>query len=405
MEGIQHEISACLLGEFSIAVDGSTVSGPLTHSKKLRGVAQYLLLHADRPVSHTELYEAFWPGEKSANPRAALKTLMHRLRGALVEGGAPETVQFFVVQQGTYQWNPALRADIDVNEFERLWQELQSGGLRQAQRIARLQRMTALYRGRLLNDTELWMIAPAAYLHGCYLKAVNELCELLFETDRQDEIVTVCRAALRFDELDESLNIRLIHALVATGRTQEAMAQYQHVTELCYDEFGVQVSDELRALYRKIARAEQATELDVDNVRDSLEEKTGPSGAYVCEYGIFQDIYRIEERCLSRYGGRIFLGLLTVTDAYCDQPEQPVLAKAMDQLLTAARTSLRNCDVVARFSPAQYVLLLPTVTYETGQMVLERIRKAFRRLNPRSPVVLSCKLRPLRPAELMETAE
>lgn len=392
-------VSVRMLGEFSISVDGKPVSEPLRRSKKLRGVAQYLLLNADRPVPHTELYETFWPEESSQNPRAALKTLMHRLRAALVQGGAPEDLPFFLVQQGSYQWNFGLKAQVDIEAFDALCLRLRGSDLPREERLGLLREAASLYKGRFLDGSEIWMLPPAAHLHGQYLAVVEELCRLLQEDERYDEIVAACREALQIDELDEAANYALILALTACGRTQEAMAQYNRITELYYDEMGVQVSDELRALYRKIAEAEQATELDIDDVRGKLEEREAQGGAYICEYGIFEDIYRIEARCLARYGGRMFLALLTITDAYCQMPEQRVLGKAMERLLEAACMSLRRCDVMARYSPSQYVLLLPTVTYETGQLVLERIRKAFRRLYPKAPVVISGKLRPLRPCE------
>ncbi|MDY3617824.1 BTAD domain-containing putative transcriptional regulator [Agathobaculum sp.] len=399
LEKYRGRVSVRMLGEFSIAVDGKTVSEQLRRSKKLRGVVQYLLLNADRPVPHTELYETFWPGESSQNPRAALKTLMHRLRAALVQGGAPDDLPFFLVQQGSYQWNLGLKAQMDIETFEAACQRLHGGGLAREERLELLRTAASLYRGRFLDSSEIWMLPPAAHLHGQYLSVVGELCGLLQEDEQYDEIIAVCREALQIDELDEAANYALILALTACGRTQEAMAQYSRITDLYYDDMGVQVSDELRALYRKIAEVEQATELDIDGVRGKLEEREAQGGAYVCEYGIFEDIYRIEARCLARYGGRMFLALLTVTDAYCQMPEQRVLGKAMERLLEASCASLRRCDVIARYSPSQYVLLLPTVTYETGQMVLERIRRAFRRLYPKAPVVISGKLRPLRPCE------
>lgn len=393
------KVSIALFGELTIEVNGVVVSGPLSRSKKLKNMAQYLIMHQNRPVPHGELYATFWPDEGSANPRGALKTLMHRLRTALVQGGAPEELTFITVGQGAYQWNPALDTTCDFVEFEKAFHRLQEEDCGGEERMRLLEQACALYRGRLSDETELWMVSPTVYFHGCYLKLVGELCERLRQEQRADEAADLCRDALRFDELDEGLNRELILALTACGRNQEAMQQYNRVTELYYSELGVQVSDELRALYRKIAAAEETTDMNIDSVRDRLQEKEVTTGAFVCEFGIFQDIYRIEERVLARYGGRIFLGLLTVTNAYMETPEQKVLNRAMDQVLSVVRKSLRQCDIVSRFSPSQYVVLLPTVTYETGEMVMERIRKTFRREFPKSPVMLSCKLRPLRPQD------
>lgn len=391
----ENHVVVRMFGDFAVEVDGTVVSEPIGRSKKLKNMAQYLLLHQDRPVPHNELFEVFWPDEDSANPRSALKTLMHRLRAVFTQGGAPEEMSLIVVGQGAYQWNPALETTCDFLEFEKLFNVLQDKTLARERRIELLEAAVTMYRGRLMDDSELWMTAPSVYFHGCYLKLVTELTELLREDDRMEDAIQLCHTALQIDKFDEGLNRELILTLTAAGKNEEAMRQYNQVTELYYSQLGVQVSGELRALYRKIADADAKTDLNIDSVRTSLEEKEIKGGAFVCEYNIFQDIYRIEERCLTRYGGRIFLGLLTVTNAYMEMPEQKILNRAMDQLLIIARDSLRQCDIIARYSPSQYVLLLPTVTYETGEAVMERIRRAFRRAHPKSTVVISCKLRPL----------
>lgn len=388
-------VAVGMFGDFAVYYDGKEVSGQLGRSKKLKSMAEYLILNYDRAVPNSELYDVLWPNETSVNPRNALKTLMHRLRSLLAQGGAPEDVEVVIARQGTCQWNPALNTQIDVVIFEGAFKRLIAGNMTRVEQVALLREAIGLYRGRFLDDSEMWMVAPGTYLHSCYLKMVKKLCKLLEEDSQFEEIADICRHALRIDELDEALNRQLILALIAIGRNQEAMERYNHITDLYYTQLGVQISEELRELYRQIVDAEQTMDLDVDSVRDKLQEKDVAEGAFYCEYSIFKDLYRIETRCLERYGGRMFLGLLTVTNAYMEMPEMRVLSRAMDQLLEVVKRCLRKGDIVSRFSPAQYVLLLPTVTYETGQMVLERIQKAYRREFPKSPVIVSFKLRPL----------
>ena len=67
----------------------------------------------------------------------------------------------------------------------------------------------------------------------------------------------------------------------------------------------------------------------------------------------------------------------------------------MKQLLDTARFNLRRGDTISRYSAMQYVVLLPSVTYETGKMVMERIKKAFYKEYIKSSVMLTYKLRPL----------
>ena len=53
-----------------------------------------------------------------------------------------------------------------------------------------------------------------------------------------------------------------------------------------------------------------------------------------------------------------------------------MLKRAMDHVKDAFGC-LRAGDVVARYSGSQYVVLLPTCTYESGKMVLKRIEDNF----------------------------
>ena len=90
------------------------------------------------------------------------------------------------------------------------------------------------------------------------------------------------------------------------------------------------------------------------------------------------------------------MGLLTISATHREQINDTVLSRQMAVLLEVARNSLRRGDIISQFSESQYVLLLPTVTYESGMMVLDRIRNNFKQQNPRSPIVILGRLRPLR---------
>ena len=82
-----------------------------------------------------------------------------------------------------------------------------------------------------------------------------------------------------------------------------------------------------------------------------------------------------------------------------------MLAKVMDRLIESARLSLRRGDMIARYSPAQLVIMLPTVTYEMGQMVCERLTRNFKRENPTLNVAISYNLRPMEPPRASDKEE
>jgi GGDEF domain-containing protein len=98
---------------------------------------------------------------------------------------------------------------------------------------------------------------------------------------------------------------------------------------------------------------------------------------------------------LERYNGTMFLALLTISNTYEQRFDNLVLDNIMKQLLHVSQTNLRRGDTISRYSVMQYVILLPSVTYETGRLVLDRIKKAFYNEYVKSSVVLTYKLRPL----------
>ena len=98
---------------------------------------------------------------------------------------------------------------------------------------------------------------------------------------------------------------------------------------------------------------------------------------------------------MERYGGRVFAGLISLRSPQEDVPETRVLNRNMGRLETVIKNSLRRGDIMSRCSPSQFMVILPTVTEETGHKVLERIQKNFRRQYPKVGLQVYYSLRPL----------
>lgn len=91
---------------------------------------------------------------------------------------------------------------------------------------------------------------------------------------------------------------------------------------------------------------------------------------------IFKCIYRLESRTAERAGQSVFLCLLTMRSTV-EISRNDVIIIAMDKLEKVIVSSLRKGDVVSRFSPTQFILLLP-LSYENGEKVIARILDRFR---------------------------
>ncbi|MFR6664327.1 MAG: hypothetical protein ACLURG_14195 [Gemmiger sp.] len=89
----------------------------------------------------------------------------------------------------------------------------------------------------------------------------------------------------------------------------------------------------------------------------------------------------------ARYGLPVFLAIVTVAPGQNAEPAET--ATMVEQLGELIHTTLRQCDVAARYSEMQYVIMLSGSAAETGSSSLERIKAAFYRVPAHGRYLLS----------------
>jgi tetratricopeptide (TPR) repeat protein len=232
-----------------------------------------------------------------------------------------------------------------------------------------------------------------------YLDAVFEYADMLLATEQYAELASLINAAILIEPYDDRLHALLITALLRQGNSLAALNHYDVATDLLYRNFGVRPSEELRALYQEIMKERKSLEMDLAVIQNDLQETAARPGAFVCDYGVFREAYRLEARRAGREGSCVHVALITVSLPDGKTPSLRPLNATMDQLLEAIRFNLRRGDVVTRYSGAQYVLLLPTANYEDSQMVMERIVNGFYQQNRKNFLKISYKLQQMDLAE------
>ena len=98
-------------------------------------------------------------------------------------------------------------------------------------------------------------------------------------------------------------------------------------------------------------------------------------------------------RNLKRLGTSMFLALVSLDNIDNTALDPIRLDKMMNELVMVLKLNLRKGDTIARFSPYQYALLLPTVNYQSGQLVMERMKKIFYKQFTTSEFMLNYKLK------------
>lgn len=394
-----EQLKVNMLGGFSVSYGEKTIDDQLNRSRKIWTLLEYLITFRDREIPQEEIIELLWPEDEADDPANRLKTLLHRTRSTLALLEVPDAKKLIRCRGGTYAWDESAVCVVDAEEFDALCKEAAEPGLSDEARIEKSLAAAALYSGDFLpkNALDDWVVPLNTYYRTKYIKLVTSACDLLQEAGRNEEIVELCQKAAVIDPYEEYIHLCLIRALIATNRQQQAIRHYDYVSELFFSKFGITPSAELTAVYKDVVRTTKSLELDIGIVKDGLREQERQEGCFFCEYEFFKSVYQLEARAAARTGASVFICLVTVTDGRGEKPELKVMNKSMEALKETISNTLRRGDVFTRYSVSQYLVLLPTTSYENGEMVMQRIQRAFHRENPKSRVQIVYSLQPLTP--------
>lgn len=397
------ELRISMLGRFELQVDDVVINDSINRSRKMWNLLAYIVSHREKLISQQEFINALWGDESGQNPINALKTLLYRIRLLLTPLEKQYSGEFILSQRGSYSWNNAINCKVDVDEFEVLCRRAADEKLDAMKRISLYREAMEIYRGDFLPklNMEFWAIPLSVHYHSLYLTAVKRYIDLLDRNGLYIEISQACTNAIIIDPLDEDLHCLQIRALLRQGKNSAALTQYEKATDILYRNLGIKPSDSLRRLYVEIMKTHESLETDLGVIQEQLREAVSEPGAFVCEYGFFKEAYRLEIRRAARSGLSVYIGLFTVYTDTGEIPELPLLNVVMDQLLEAIKSSLRKGDVVSRYSGMQYVVMLPALTYEDGELVMNRIVNNFYKQIRRKPVKLHYRLQQLELPEEM----
>lgn len=387
-----------MLGQFSVSINGKSINDQANQSKKPWSLLEYLITYRKREISSNELIELIWGDEESSNPGGALKTLLFRSRKLLVPLDYP-THDLIIQQRGSYAWNPDITTIVDIDQFEALCAKGNEPGATSRERLEYFLEALDLYKGDFLpkSEWESWVVPISTYYHSLFQQTAHKTIELLSANDDWSKVIDICQKAINIEPFDEEFHYNLIYALYKNGDQHGALEHYTHTTNLFYNEFAITPSTRLKDLYKIIRDEKHGITSDLSIIQESLQEESHTKGAFYCEYSVFRDIYQLERRAIERTGDSIYLCILTISDVSGKMPKSSIMAKAMMALGEAITSSLRRGDTYTRYSVSQYMILLPTASYENGEIVLKRICSNFKRKYSRKNLIINYTLQAVLP--------
>lgn len=230
-----------VLGAVEVHRDGLAVHLP---SSRQRAVLAALLVHAGRPVRGDALVAAAWDDALPANPRAALHTVLSRLRAALGPGSITS-------EPAGYRLAVEPEA-VDAARFEMLHRRAREAPAESARGM--LERGLRLWRGPAyaeVADSD-FAAAEAVRLDELRATCIEDLAEARIEVGDVATAVAALEAFVEQEPLRERARGLLMTALYHAGRVSEALDSYHGYRRLLVDELGLEPSPALRELQQRI---------------------------------------------------------------------------------------------------------------------------------------------------------
>ncbi|HEX3289776.1 MAG TPA: BTAD domain-containing putative transcriptional regulator [Gaiella sp.] len=215
-----------------------------------RAVLADLLLHVGSVVSMDSLIDDIWGSDAPPNADAVVQNGVHRLRLAL----GRETIE-------TRAPGYVLRVDpgaIDAHRFERLVHDAKP--LPPAERSAALTDALALWRGPAFADLafESFLQAEIARLDELRVLALEDRIEAEIELGHHDDAIPDTATLASQHPHRERLCRLLMLALHRAGRDQQALDAYESTRRALDDLWGLEPSQETRALHHMILTQDPA---------------------------------------------------------------------------------------------------------------------------------------------------
>lgn len=242
-----------LFGPFEVWHDGASVDpGDLQQ----RYVLVILLLNANRTVTKEYLQDCLWPQRRPGSD--LITSYIARLRKVFKD--TPEVV----IEKPPTGYRLAVDPDlVDVNRFRRLCAEARKTG-----DAALFSEALDLWRGRFLSDMDVDKVGGPTVVPSDEerVDALCDLTELELAAGQHRRIRDRLRPVWEEDRAQQRLAAALMRALIQSGDHVRAVEVY-HQTRDALDEYGMDVSRELREIMRRAQYGDRLSSLPMRQPR------------------------------------------------------------------------------------------------------------------------------------------
>lgn len=243
------------LGDLHILRDGEPVKS--LRSRKAQALLVYLACTA-KSHAREVLAGLFWSESPSSRAMSNLRDVTHALRTSVEP--------YLAITRYSIALNPEAKVWVDVAELDGTLAALREGGETIRKDITRkAEAALALYQKDFLEGFYLrgaqgfeeWLGVERERIRLATLDAYILLVKHLGTESNYRKGIHYARRALELEPLMEVGHQQLMRMLALSGRTSEALLQYENCRQVLQKELGVEPSEETQALYESLLKGEK----------------------------------------------------------------------------------------------------------------------------------------------------
>lgn len=243
------DITVNLFGGLEICTNQGKLTEADMKSPLCSKVFVLLLLNCHRGMSAKEISEKLWSDKEYDNPTGNLRSLLYRLRTMfrLISDDA-----LIVTTPNGYRINQELHIQTDYEQFGKRCEEV-AKITNDDEKIDVLTNALILYRGKLFPSAngEHWQISYNSKYHLLYLKAVDDLSELLHKMGKHGDLYDFALKAINIEPNSPVVIYWLIVALRKKGAIDMAKRHLESAKERLLEEEYRELEERLHFTYKK----------------------------------------------------------------------------------------------------------------------------------------------------------
>jgi predicted ATPase/DNA-binding SARP family transcriptional activator len=241
-----------LFGGFALRVGDEAVPEGAWRLRKGKSLVKLLALSPERRIHRERATELLWP---ERTPEAAANNFHQALYVArrAFEAAGGDGAAVLPLRDDMLMLYPGGRVEVDVDAFEAAFARARESGELSDYRAAR-----ELHGGELLPEDryEAWVTGRREALNEAYLGLLTELSARFTDDGDAPAAIDVLQQAVVVDPLHEAAHRALMRLFAATGRRQQALAQYHQLRDALRRELEADPDPQTAGLYRALLRGD-----------------------------------------------------------------------------------------------------------------------------------------------------